>query len=156
MGSAKIQLLHLSRGCLNANLLKFGIPADMKRLLLFFTLLACSTAASAQSSTVYVDIVPSFVTNYDEGARLKYLKTSVSLKVFSENEESVRHHMPSIKNSLILLFSSQAEENLTSTRGREILRQEALGEIKRLMATLEISGDEHVDSLYFTNFVVQQ
>ena len=127
--------------------------------LLFFTLLACSTAVSAQTGQlgmVYVDITPSFVTNYDEGARLKYLKTSVSLKVVAESEESVRHHLPSIKNSLILLFSSQAEENLTSTRGREILRQEALEEIQRLMATLEVSGEEHIDSLYFTNFVIQQ
>jgi len=109
-----------------------------------------------ETDSLYIDITPDFVTNYDEGARLKYLKASVSLKVVGESEPIVRHHLPSIKNGLIILFTSQAEENLTSTIGREILRREALDEVRRVMGRLEHEGADHIVDLYFTNFVVQQ
>ncbi|MFT4862932.1 MAG: flagellar FliL protein [Pseudohongiellaceae bacterium] len=115
-------------------------------------------AAAAQEATpsVYVDITPSFVTNYDEGARLKYLKARVSLKVMSDSAEVVMHHLPSIQNSLVILFSSQAEENLTSTVGRETLRREALQEVRNVMASLERQGNQKIEDLYFTDFIVQQ
>lgn len=106
--------------------------------------------------SVYVDITPSFVTNYDEGARLKYLKARVSLKVVTESEEMIRHHLPSIQNTLVILFSSQAEENLTSTVGRESLRREALQEVRAVMSTLEKNGHQKIEDIYFTDFVVQQ
>jgi flagellar FliL protein len=107
-------------------------------------------------ASVYVDISPDFVTNFDEGARLKYLKASVSLKVDTESEPQVRYHLPSIKNNLIILFSAQAEENLTSTVGRETLRREALEEVKQVFGMLERNGADKVQDLYFTNFIVQQ
>jgi flagellar FliL protein len=118
--------------------------------------LAGPVAAQDTPDSVYVDISPSFVTNYDEGARLKYLKARVSLKVEAESEEMVRHHLPSIQNTLVILFSSQAEENLTSTVGRESLRREALQEVKSVMSTLENGGNQKIEELYFTDFIVQQ
>ncbi len=126
-------------------------------IILIAQLLAMGSARGQEMpSAVYVDITPDFVTNFDEGARLKYLKASVSLKVKGESESKIRYHLPSIKNNLIILFSSQAEENLTSTVGRETLRREALDEVKNVMAMLERNGDQEVEDLYFTNFVVQQ
>ena len=118
--------------------------------------LAGPIAAQDMPASVYVDISPSFVTNYDEGARLKYLKARVSLKVAAESEEMVWHHLPSIQNTLVILFSSQAEENLTSTVGRESLRREALEEVKSVMSTLENGGNQEIEELYFTDFIVQQ
>lgn len=127
------------------------------RLLLILTITVCAqTQAQELPESVYVDINPDFVTNYDEGARLKYLKASVSLKVVGLSETMVRHHLPSIKNSLIILFTSQAEENLTSTVGRETLRREALDKVRDTLAMLERDGDQQIEDLYFTNFVVQQ
>lgn len=118
--------------------------------------IAGPAAAQDMPASVYVDISPSFVTNYDEGARLKYLKARVSLKVVAESEEMVWHHLPSIQNTLVILFSSQAEENLTSTVGRESLRREALQEVKSVMSTLENGGNQNIEELYFTDFIVQQ
>lgn len=115
-----------------------------------------SAAAQEAAPSVYMDISPSFITNYDEGARLKYLKARVSLKVLAGTEESVMHHMPSIQNSLVILFSSQAEENLTSTVGRESLRREALEEVRQVMSGLERQGNQSIEDLYFTDFIVQQ
>lgn len=135
----------------------------MDRLLIFtLGVLGCvllqpgSALAQEGPATVYVDITPDFVTNFDEGARLKYLKASVSLKVDTESESQVRYHLPSIKNNLIILFSAQAEENLTSTVGRETLRREALEEVKNVLGMLERNGEDKVQDLYFTNFIVQQ
>lgn len=125
-------------------------------LLAFFLLFPGLVQAQEEPDSVYVNIAPDFVTNYDEGARLKYLKASVSLKIVALEEESVRLHIPSIKNALIILFTSQAEENLTSTVGRESLRREALDEVRRIMSTLERGGDQQIEDLYFTNFIVQQ
>lgn len=129
-----------------------------QRLSVVLLALAWLAAAQAQEipDSLYINITPDFVTNYDEGARLKYLKATVALKVVGESEPRVRHHLPSIKNSLIILFSSQAEENLTSTVGRETLRREALDEVRRVMSTLERDGESMVEDLYFTNFVIQQ
>ncbi|MFT6092979.1 MAG: flagellar FliL protein [Pseudohongiellaceae bacterium] len=115
-----------------------------------------TVAAQGLPESVYVDITPSFVTNYDEGARLKYLKARVSLKVEAESEMIIWHHLPSIQNALVILFSSQAEENLTSTVGRESLRREALKEVRSVMSTLENAGNEKIEELYFTDFIVQQ
>ena len=133
----------------------------MYRLLLLILLSSLASqpgpvSAQAPPSSVYVNISPDFVTNYDEGARLKYLKAAVSLKVDGDSGNMVRHHLASIKNNLIILFSSQAEENLTSTVGRETLRREALDEVRRVLATLERGGEEKIQDLYFTNFIVQQ
>ncbi len=121
-------------------------------------LLIAATASTAQEvpPSVYIDISPSFVTNYDEGARLKYLKARVSLKVVTDSEEMIRHHLPSIQNTLVILFSSQAEENLISTVGRESLRREALEEVRRVMSMLERQGNQKIEDLYFTDFIVQQ
>ncbi len=120
------------------------------------SLLPGAVLGQEMPETVYVNITPDFVTNFDEGARLKYLKTSVSLKVDSESEAQVRYHIPSIKNNLVILFSAQAEENLTSTVGRETLRREALEEVRSVFGMLERDGEDKVQDLYFTNFVVQQ
>ena len=133
------RLLILTLGVLGAALLQPGI-----------------VLAQEMPASVYVNITPDFVTNFDEGARLKYLKASVSLKVDTESEPQVRYHLPSIKNNLIILFSSQAEENLTSTVGRETLRREAREEVRQVFGMLERDGEDRVQDLYFTNFVVQQ
>jgi flagellar FliL protein len=138
--------------------MKFKETISLGRCAIFACCLCLAQVAAAQGmpKSVYVDITPSFITNYDEGARLKYLKARVSLKVEAESEMIIYHHLPSIQNALVMLFSSQAEENLTSTVGRESLRREALEEVQRVMLTLENGGNEKIEELYFTDFVVQQ
>ncbi len=112
--------------------------------------------SGSDSDTPYVDLAPAFVTNYDGGGRLRYLKVDVSVRARKPTDEAVRHHMPYIRNSLVTLFSSQLEENITSTEGKEALRLTALEEIRRILTDLDGAGAENVLELYFTSFVIQQ
>ncbi|MFV8833609.1 flagellar basal body-associated protein FliL [Aquisalimonas sp.] len=78
------------------------------------------------------------------------------LQVMSRDEEildSVEEHMPLIRNNLINLFGDQQFEDITSSEGKNALREEALEEIN---SVLEEEGHwPHVEAVYFTNFVTQ-
>lgn len=113
-------------------------------------------APGSDSEFPYVELSPSFVTNYDGGGRLRYLKVDVTVRTKRPADEVVRHHMPFIRSRLIQLFASQLEENLSSTDGKEHLREEALEEIRAAIDLLEGSGSADILELFFTSYVIQQ
>ena len=113
-------------------------------------------APGSNSESPYVELSPSFVTNYDGGGRLRYLKVDVTVRTKRPADELLRHHMPYIRNQLIELFSSQLEENLTSTEGKEHLREEALERIREAIDFVEGSGSTDILEVYFTSYVIQQ
>lgn len=67
---------------------------------------------------------------------------------------TLRHHMPLIRNSMVLLFSSQTDADLDTQEGKELLRQAALTEINALLE--EEEGESGVVDLFFNNLIVQQ
>ena len=104
---------------------------------------------------IYIPIKPAFVVNYGGKGRLRYLKAELSVRVAgSLAANSIRHHMPYIRNNLILLFSRQMEENLDNQEGKELLRQEALLEITNIL--VEEEGESSVVDLYFNQLVIQR
>jgi len=131
------------------------------RYLIAFVLLVVAMTSSAQDEAVdagtqYIDLKPAFVVNYGGGGRLKYLKSDLSIRVTGNGAaRAVRHHMPYIRNNLVLLFSRQSEEIVTTSEGRELLRQAALQEIRKILQEEE-GDDPGVDNLLFNNFVVQK
>ncbi len=113
-------------------------------------------APGSDSEFPYVELSPSFVTNYDGGGRLRYLKVDVTVRTHRPIDARVRHHMPYIRSKLIELFASQLEENLTSTDGKEQLREQTLEEIRDAIDFLEGSGSEDILEVFFTSYVIQQ
>lgn len=104
----------------------------------------------------YISLGPSFVTNYDGGGRLKYLKTDVTVRVRPPAGAAIERHLPYIRNQLVMLFSAQFEENLVSTQGRDTLRREALEEVRAVIRKLESESSANaIVNLYFTEFVLQ-
>ena len=104
---------------------------------------------------IYIPIKPAFVVNYGGAGRLRYLKAELSVRVAGTNAaNSIRHHMPYIRNNLILLFSRQMQENLDNQEGKELLRQEALQEINNILVAEE--GVSDVMDLYFNQLVIQR
>jgi len=109
------------------------------------------------SGEVYVQLGPSFVTNYDGAGRLKYLKVDVNVRIKQQAEDTLREHMPYLRNQLVVLFSQQLEEDLTSIAGKELLREQALQTVKEGLTRLDSQElADQVSDLYFTAFVVQR
>jgi len=70
-----------------------------------------------------------------------------------EVEEQVKNHMPVIRNNLVLLFSSQTYDSVSTLEGKEALREEALTVIQKILE--EETGDPGIEAVYFTSFVMQ-
>lgn len=105
---------------------------------------------------VYVSLGPDFVSNYDGGARQKFLRAEVVIRVHTSVEPAIEYHLPAIRNRIVVLLSAQLEEHLTSTQGRESLRAQALAEVRDVLRTFE--SESHaawVTDLFFTSFVIQ-
>ncbi len=104
---------------------------------------------------IYIPLKPPFVVNYGGVGRLRYLKAELSVRVASSaGANSIRHHMPYIRNQLILLFSKQTEETLDTQEGKEMLRQEALQEIHAILE--EEDGESELIDVYFNQLVLQK
>lgn len=117
-------------------------------------------AAAPKSRPIYLPLKPPFVVNYGGQGRLKYLKAELSVRVVDSNAaNSIRHHMPFIRNNLVLLFSKQSEEDIDTQEGKELLRQAALEEIRNIVLAEDgerDDGESGIVDLYFNNFVIQK
>lgn len=104
---------------------------------------------------LYIALQPAFVVNYGGVGQLKYLKAELSVRVQNNDAaNAVRHHMPYIRNNLVLLLSSQTDETLETQLGKENLRQAALLEVRAVLE--QENGSSGVVDLYFNNFILQR
>src|SRR5690625_7087035 len=70
--------------------------------------------------------------NYDVRGRQRYLQVQVTLMLRDNAAvQSIELHQPSIRNTLVGLFSGQVFEDLQTPEGRELLRQDALRGVQR-------------------------
>ena len=104
----------------------------------------------------YVDLKPAFVVNYGGVGRLRYLKTDIALRINGESNggSDIRHHMPYIRNEIVMLLSKATEEQLSSMEGKELLRQNILEAVRHVL--VQETGEQHVDDLLFNSFIVQR
>jgi len=107
------------------------------------------------SNSEYLDIKPALITNYGGAGPIHFLKAELTLRLSKDADASqlVMRHMPHIRHELIMLFSRQNEDNLTTMQGKEQLRQEALAAVQKILQSEE--NKKLVDDLLFTNFVIQ-
>ncbi|MBS1212027.1 MAG: flagellar basal body-associated protein FliL [Proteobacteria bacterium] len=86
--------------------------------------------------------------------RRHYLRADIQLLVANgEEAEKVREHMPAIRHSLIMLLSGRDPEQVSTVQEREKLRQEAKGEIRKVLQGFH--AGEGLKDLFFTDFMVQ-
>ena len=108
---------------------------------------------SAVQQSIYVAIEPALVTNYGGPGRLRYMSVDVSLRVNGiKGEESVKHHMPYIKDAILNLFATQTNTTLDTAEGKEILRKETFEAVKSIL--LEEKEKSLLEDILFTSFVV--
>lgn len=103
----------------------------------------------------YIELAPSFVTNYGGPGPLHYLKADIVVRVSGERGvEAVRYHMPQLRHHLVMLLSRQTSESIATTDGKEQLRQQALTEVQEVL--LKEEGASYVTDLLFNGFIVQR
>lgn len=102
---------------------------------------------------IYHELEESFIVNLSEQPG-RFLQISVQLMTRSEDVvEAVDRHTPIIRNNLLILFSSQTLESISTREGKQALRADALEEIQTILETRDEPSD--VEEVFFTSLVVQ-
>ncbi len=92
--------------------------------------------------------------NFNYNGRQRYMQVTVALMARDQAAlDALKVHMPVLRNNLVMLFSSQDFESLTSSVGKEMLRQKATASVQEL-AQKEV-GKTVIEQVLFTNFVLQ-
>ncbi|MEN8669705.1 MAG: flagellar basal body-associated FliL family protein, partial [Ketobacter sp.] len=83
-------------------------------------------ATAPNEEVIYVELKPAFVTNY-QSHKMGYLKADVTLQVKGGlTADAISRHKPAIRHHLVMLFSSQSEEALSTMEGKQMLKEAAL------------------------------
>ncbi|TVZ38601.1 flagellar FliL protein [Alteromonadaceae bacterium 2753L.S.0a.02] len=103
---------------------------------------------------IYYPIKPAIVVNFDVKGRQRYLQAEITLLLREDDViGAIELHMSMIRNALILMIGGQLYEDLLTAEGKELLRQQCLQELQRILEQ-EI-GKPGVEQVLFTNFVMQ-
>jgi flagellar FliL protein len=110
--------------------------------------------AAVGGPPIYLDIDSNMVVNFQGGGRLRYLQIGVQVMTRDPAAvEALQAHVPLLRNNLILLFSEQTYETLSSRDGKDALRDAALAEVRGVLP--ESYQGSGIESVYFTRFVMQ-
>jgi flagellar protein FliL len=122
---------------------------------------AAATAADTpapqppRAAPIYYKFDPAFVVNFGGPGSARYLQ--VTIEAMSRNAQILdvlKDNDPAVRNDLVLLFSSQDDNTLMSTDGKEKLRAETLAAIQKVLNEEGADG-KLIEQVYFTSFVVQ-
>lgn len=107
-------------------------------------------AEAAPPAAIYIPMKPEFVVNYGGVGKNKYLKAGVTMRLAnSKAANSVRHHMPALRNCMVFVFAGQTDETLESQDGRESMRNAALEEIRNILEAEDgLAREDVVDVLF--------
>lgn len=103
---------------------------------------------------IYYPIKPPITVNFSVKGRQRYLQAELTLMTREDDVISaIELHLPMLKNALVLLIGGQDYREIQTAEGKELLRQQCLQEIQRLLEQ-EI-GKPGIEQVLFTNFVMQ-
>jgi len=111
---------------------------------------------AAVDTTTYLEMTPSFVLNYGEGNRLRYIRTDITLRLSTEGSiiGDVNIHMPLLRHVVIMFLSRQSDQRIRDAGQRDALRLELLEEMRDGLS--EVANSSGIKDLLFTTFIVQQ
>jgi len=103
---------------------------------------------------IYYPLKPAIVVNFSVRGRQRFLQVELTLMTRDGAVVSaIELHQSMIRNALIMLIGGQPFEELQTAEGKEVLRQNCLQEIQRLLQQ-EI-GKPGIEQVLFTDFVMQ-
>lgn len=107
-----------------------------------------------KKQAIYEVLAPAFVVNYNYKGRQRYMQVSVALMGRDKAElDALHEHMPVLRNNLVMLFSGQDFEALSTPVGKEMLRQQTTASVQALAQ--KETGKMAVEQVLFTNIVLQ-
>ncbi len=110
--------------------------------------------AKAKLPLNYIPLDPPFVVNFGGDTDIRFLQITLEVGTRDpEVVETIKEQRPAIRNSLVMLFSSQDPYALNTREGKEKLRDETLSEIQKVMK--DETGSTAVENVFFTSFVMQ-
>lgn len=103
---------------------------------------------------IYFEFQPPFLVNFENQTAKKFMQIDLVAMSYEQSAvEALEHHMPIIRNNLLLIFGEKDSEALSTREGKESLRKETLEAVRLVMK--EQFGDEAIEDVYFTKFVMQ-
>lgn len=111
-------------------------------------------ATEVPKAAIYVPLTPPFTVNFSGDSRARFLQIGVDLMTRDPAvEDTVKQHMPVIRNNLVMLFSSKTSAELSTPEGKKQLQGEALKTVQKVLE--RETGSKGVEAAYFTSFVMQ-
>ncbi|REG82937.1 flagellar basal body-associated FliL family protein [Marinomonas pollencensis] len=111
-------------------------------------------AAALAGPSIYLELDAPFVVDFMVNSKQRYLQLDMTIKSKDQAQiDAVKVHMPLIRNSLVLLLSSQSFDALQTMDGKAALKQAALDSINGILQ--QETGKGGIDGVLFTNFVMQ-
>lgn len=111
-------------------------------------------AEEIKQPALYLEVDPAFVVTYKVGSRQRYMQVYVSLMVRDPILlDALKLNAPAIKSGLLNVFNAQDFNYLKTPEGKDELRQLALTEVNKVVATN--IGEGTVEQVLFTNIVMQ-
>lgn len=149
LGAALLGIVAISVGATVAALKILGpAPAPLEAEV------ADPNAPPPQPAAIYYPLKPAIMVTFTVRGRQRFLQTELTFMLRDGTVVSaIELHQPMIRNALIMLIGGQSFEELQTAEGKELLRQNCLQEIQRLLQK-EI-GKPGIEQVLFTDFVMQ-
>lgn len=126
-----------------------------KKLRLFLVGLFSLLIGVSGFAVDYVELKPEFVLNYGKEGKLRFMKVEVSVRVKSSGSVlEINEHADLIRHQVIMIISRQSVDKMLAPEGKESVRDELLSAVQ--IALTEELGKPTIDSVLFTNFVIQR
>lgn len=115
---------------------------------------AATEMVQTEGPAIYLDLDQPFVMDFLVSGKQRYLQLNMTLKSRDQGQiDAVKLHMPLIRNSLVLLFSSQSFDELQTIEGKQKLKSSAVETINNILT--QETGLGGIEDVLFTNFVMQ-
>lgn len=109
------------------------------------------------TSLRFIPLNPNIITNFQrkDGKKLGVVQAQIQLTTKTNaGVDLIYNHLPLLRDRLIILLSSQTEEQVKDLKAREVLKASALAELRKLL--MENGGDEEtLTGVLFTGFMYQ-
>jgi flagellar FliL protein len=103
----------------------------------------------------YVNLDPPFVVNFEAEAAVRFLQVTIGVMTRDPLiEQMIKDNDPRVRNDMLMILSGQNYGSVSTTEGKEALRQKCLDAVRVIVK--ELNGDPaKIEALYFTSFVMQ-